>query len=345
MVFIMKASAARQWKPMVNKRVLIAGGAGFLGSYLCDYYAGQNFTVDCLDNLSTSSGQNIKHLKSAASFNSIRHDIVKPLPIKVTKNKYDIVINLASPASPPQYQRLAIETLQAGSQGTLNLLELAKASKARFFYASTSEVYGDPEVHPQPESYWGKVHSYGPRSMYDESKRYGEALIYSYRKKYKVSTTIARFFNTYGPRMDPADGRVVANFIIQALQGESLTIYGDGSQTRSFCYIDDLVKGIVALIDSNEEGPINLGNPGEFTINELAHKVIEKTGSQSKIIYLPLPGDDPLQRKPDITLANKKLNWQPSIPLDDGLDKTISYFKDVIKSRTGKGRIVTPRSQ
>lgn len=343
MVFIMKVSAVRPWKQMAkNKRVLIAGGAGFLGSYLCDYYVGQGWIVDCLDNLSTSSGQNIEHLITRAGFNFTRHDIVKQLPSKIAAAKYSLVINLAAPASPPHYQRLAIETLQAGSLGTLNLLELAQKSRAKFFHASTSEVYGDPEIHPQPESYWGNVHSYGPRSMYDESKRYAEALIYSYRKKHNLPTAIARFFNTYGPRMDASDGRVVSNFIVQALQGEPLTIYGDGSQTRSFCYVDDLVCGIVALIESSEEGPMNLGNPGEFSIKELADKVIKKTGSKSKIAHLPLPGDDPSQRKPDIALAKEKLDWGPKISLDEGLDKTIAFFRKVI-NLSGKRHIETPK--
>src|SRR3989338_419825 len=328
---------------MKTKRVLIAGGAGFLGSYLCDYYVEQNYLVDCVDNLSTSNGQNIKHLQPSANFNFIKHDVVKKLPKNITDGSYDLVINLASPASPPHYQRLAIETLRAGSEGTLNLLELAAKSGARFFHASTSEVYGDPEIHPQPESYWGNVHSYGPRSMYDESKRYAEALIYSYRQRHKLSTVTARFFNTYGPRMDASDGRVVSNFIVQALQDEPLTVYGKGNQTRSFCYVDDLVAGIVAFINSGEEGPMNLGDPNEFTIKELAQKVIKKTGARSKIKYLPLPGDDPKQRCPDITLANKRLGWEPKISLDQGLDKTIAYFRKVV-DRSAKVHIKTPKT-
>jgi len=323
-------------------RVLISGGAGFLGSYLCEYYLDAGFQVYCLDNLSTSTGRNIKHLKANPNFYFYKIDIVKKLPSKIRNKKYKLVLNLASPASPPQYQRLAIETLQAGSQGTLNMLEVAAASKARFFHASTSEVYGDPEIHPQPESYWGKVHSYGPRSMYDESKRYAEALIFSYKKAHGVNSCIARFFNTYGPRMDPEDGRVVSNFIMQALSNKPLTIYGDGSQTRSFCYVDDLVQGIVSLINSDVEGPINLGNPGEFTIKELASKIILRTGSSSKVTYLPLPGDDPLQRKPDISLAKKVLKWSPKIELDKGLDKTIAYFEDFI-NQTPAAKLKTPK--
>lgn len=313
------------------KRVLIAGGAGFLGSYLCDYYLSQGYKVDCIDNLSTSTLRNIKHLEDNENFNFYKTDLVEKLPEEITSQRYDVILNMASPASPPHYQRLAIETLQVGSQGTLNLLELARKSGARFFHASTSEVYGDPEVHPQPETYWGKVHSYGPRSMYDESKRYAEALIFSYRQKYNVSTCIARFFNTYGPRMDPEDGRVVSNFIVQALEGQPITIYGEGLQTRSFCYVDDLIKGIVLLIDSKEHEPINLGNPGEFTIKELAEMVIKKTGSKSQITYLPLPGDDPAQRKPDISLAKEKLGWSPTIPLDKGIELTIEYFANLIQ--------------
>jgi len=325
----------------MSKRILVAGGAGFLGSYICEYYLGVGYIVDCLDNLSTSTGMNIRHLKKNNGFHFVQADIASSLPKRVRDNKYQVVINLASPASPPHYQRLAIETLQAGSQGTLNLLELARQSQARFFHASTSEVYGDPEVHPQPESYWGKVHSYGPRSMYDESKRYAEALIFSYRQKYGLSSCIARFFNTYGPRMDPEDGRVVSNFIVQALEGHPITIYGKGLQTRSFCYVDDLVKGITALIDSDETKPMNLGNPGEFTIKELAEMVIKKTGSKSKIVYLPLPGDDPTQRKPDITFARKMLGWSPSIPLEKGIELTIDYFAELIKKT--KTDFKTPR--
>ncbi len=311
--------------------VLIAGGAGFLGSYLCDYYIAHGFTVDCVDNLCTGSLTNVAHLKDNTNFNFLNHDIVQVLPKILMDKSYVYVINLASPASPPHYQRLAIETLQVGSQGTLNLLEITKKSNARFFHASTSEVYGDPEVHPQPESYKGSVNSYGPRSMYDESKRYAEALIYAHRLKYGTNTVIARFFNTYGPRMDANDGRVVSNFIVQALAGEPLTVYGDGLQTRSFCYVDDLVEGITRLIDSDEEGPMNLGNPSEFTMIELAEKILKFTASKSQLVHLPLPGDDPTQRKPVIDYAKKALGWEPHINLDDGLKKTIAYFSDLAK--------------
>lgn len=311
----------------MSKNVLISGGAGFVGSFLCDKYLENGDKVVCVDNLSTGAEKNIKHLENNDNFRFIKHDITRVFPDDVAKMNYQVVINMASPASPPRYQELAVETLETGSIGTRNMLEIAKRNNARFFQASTSEVYGDPEVHPQTETYKGSVNPYGPRSMYDEAKRYAEALVYVYKNKYGVDTTIGRIFNTYGPRMDPNDGRVVSNFIVQALQGNELTIYGDGKQTRSFCYVDDLVEGIIKLIESNEEGPINLGNPGEFTIMELAQKVVAMTGSSSKTTNLPLPGDDPMQRKPDITLAKQKLSWQPSVQLEQGLKKTIDYFK------------------
>ncbi len=315
---------------LMTKNILITGGAGFLGSHLADKYLAEDYKVTCVDNLSTGSIKNIDHLLKNKNFNFIEYDICRPVPKSLTKEKFDIIANLASPASPPHYQRLAIETLDVGSIGLKNMLDLAKKNNARFFQASTSEVYGDPEIHPQPESYKGSVNTYGPRSMYDESKRFAEALIYSYRKKYKLNTVIARFFNTYGPRMDPHDGRVVSNFIVQALEGRSLTVYGDGMQTRSFCYVDDLIEAVKILIDSNQEGPMNLGNPGEFTIIDLAKKVINLTASKSELIYETLPGDDPMQRKPDIGLAINKLHWDPKIKLDEGLKKTIDYFKTTI---------------
>lgn len=313
---------------MKYKSVLIAGGAGFLGSYLCDYYVESGAAVVCIDNLSSGQERNIEHLKDKKTFTFINGDIVEQLPKAVTQSKYDLIINMASPASPPHYQRLAVETLRVGSIGTENLLKLAQKNKARFFQASTSEVYGDPEVHPQPESYKGSVNCYGPRSMYDESKRYAEALIYVYKNNYGVNTVIARFFNTYGPRMDAHDGRVVSNFAVQAVQGKPLTVYGKGDQTRSFCYVDDLIAGIVALIDSKEAGPMNLGNPKEFTIMELAKIVQKLTGNKQAMQYMPLPGDDPMQRKPVIDYATKTLGWQPTIPLEEGLVKTIEYFRD-----------------
>lgn len=320
------------WWTHMSRSVLIAGGAGFLGSHLCDYFIGKGDSVICLDNLSTGTKKNVTHLIDNKQFTFIEADIVSELPDSVTDRSYDIILNMASPASPPHYQRLAIETLRVGSEGTLRLLDLAKKNKARFFHASTSEVYGDPEVHPQPETYKGSVNCYGPRAMYDESKRYAEALIYSYTKKHpEVSACIARFFNTYGPRMDANDGRVVSNFIVQSLRGEPITVYGDGTQTRSFCYVDDLVAGIVKLIESEEVTPINLGNPAEFTMLELAEKVLKKVGSDSKMVYMPLPGDDPLQRKPVIELAKRRLHWEPTIELDEGLDKTIEYFRNSLK--------------
>jgi UDP-glucuronate decarboxylase len=314
----------------MTKAILITGGAGFLGSHLCDHYIDAGWKVVCVDNLSTGDKQNIKHLLKNPNFKFYEHDICQPLPAKMIAGSIEVVANLASPASPPHYQRLALETLAVGAQGTVNALEVARSKKARFFQASTSEVYGDPEVHPQPESYKGSVNSYGPRSMYDESKRFAEAVIYVYRQKYGLDTAIARFFNTYGPRMDPNDGRVVSNFVVQALQGKPLTVYGKGQQTRSFCYVDDLVKGIAALIDSNCEGPMNLGNPKEFTILELAQMVQKLLGNKGGIVYEPLPGDDPTQRKPVIDLAKKELGWEPKIGLEDGLKKTIEYFRTVI---------------
>ncbi len=313
---------------MQTKTVLISGGAGFLGSHLSDYYLGRGYKVVGVDNLSTGSKDNIAHLAENTDYTFVEADIVEELPSKVTSQKYDIVLNMASPASPPHYQRLSLETLRVGSEGTLRLLDLARQSGAIFFHASTSEVYGDPEVHPQPESYKGSVNCYGPRAMYDESKRYAEALIYAYRERYpEVQTRIARFFNTYGPRMDANDGRVVSNLVVQALQGSPLTIYGDGKQTRSFCYVSDLVEGIARLIDSDESDPTNLGNPGEFTIRELADLVLELTGSKSELINKDLPKDDPLQRQPVIDKAKKILGWEPTVPLKEGLGYTIEYFK------------------
>ena len=315
---------------MHNKTILIAGGAGFLGSHLCDHYLDQGYHVVAVDNLTSGSKKNLAHLQNNPNFTFVQHDITEPLPKEITQHTYKYILNLASPASPPYYQSIPIETLRVGSIGTENLLQLAQQQKARFFQASTSEVYGDPEVHPQPETYKGSVNCYGPRSMYDESKRYAEALIRAYRTKHGVDTTIVRIFNTYGPRMDPKDGRVVSNFVVQALQGQPLTIYGDGQQTRSFCYVDDQVKGIVALIKSGEEGPINIGNPGEFTMLELAELVLKLTGSKSELAYQPLPGDDPMQRKPIIDLAQQKLGWKPEIQLEEGLKKTIEYFQQIV---------------
>lgn len=312
---------------MSKKTIVISGGAGFLGSHLAKRYLDKDYEVIAVDNLCTGSKQNIAEFLTNSKFTFIQADICEKLPQELFEKHIDIVANLASPASPPHYQRLAVETLLVGSLGTQNMLDLAKVHKARFFHTSTSEVYGDPEVHPQPENYKGSVNSYGPRSMYDEAKRYAEALIYVYRNKYKLNTSIVRIFNTYGPNMDPLDGRVVSNFIMQALKGDPITIYGDGTQTRSFCYVEDLIEGFIRLIESDQEGPINIGNPGEFTMLELAEKVIKLTSSKSQLVHMPLPGDDPTQRKPDITKAKSLLGWEPKIDLDTGLKLTIEYFK------------------
>lgn len=311
----------------VKQTILITGGAGFLGSHLSDAYLALDYQVIAVDNLSTGSKKNIAHLAYNSCFRFIEHDICQPLPPEILDQKIDIVANFASPASPPHYQNLALETLDVGSNGVRHMLDLARNNQARFFQASTSEVYGDPQVHPQPESYKGSVNCYGPRSMYDEAKRYAEALIYVYKHKYGVNTCIARFFNTYGPRMDANDGRVVSNFIVQALEGKPLTVYGKGSQTRSFCYVDDLIKGIMLLINSSHSDPMNLGNPAEFTVNQLAEKVNQLTNNKTTIKYLPLPADDPTQRKPVISLAEKVLNWSPEVDLIDGLKNTITYFE------------------
>lgn len=313
------------------RNILVAGGAGFLGTNLCGVLLERGDHVTCVDNLSTGRRKNIADLEKNSNFTYIEHDITEPLPASITDGTYDAVMNLASPASPPKYVKLALETLRVGSEGTLRLLELAERNKARYIHTSTSEVYGDPHVHPQPESYWGNVNSYGARSMYDESKRYAEALIWVFRHQRGVNTGIVRIFNTYGPHMDPEDGRVVSNFIMQALKNEPITMYGEGKQTRSFCYVSDQVAGIVALLDSNESGPINVGNPDEFTMLELAEKVISATKSESKIVYQPLPPDDPTQRRPDITKAKQLLGWEPQVSLADGLTPTIEYFKTELR--------------
>lgn len=311
------------------RKILIAGGAGFLGSHLCSAYLDKGDSVVCLDNLATGRRKNIANLEGNENFKFLECDITKDLPEEVLGQKYDVIANLASPASPPKYFKLALETLMVGALGTKNMLDLAKRDNARFLQASTSEVYGDPTVSPQPESYWGNVNSYGARSMYDEAKRFGEALVWVYKNQHGVNTGIVRIFNTYGPNMDPEDGRVVSNFIMQALKGESITIYGDGKQTRSFCYVTDEVEGIMRVIESDVEGPINVGNPDEFTMIELAEKVIKLTNSKSELVHQPLPPDDPTQRKPDIARA-KELGWEPKVPLDKGLEPTIAYFSHEI---------------
>lgn len=308
-------------------RVLVTGGAGFLGSHLCEKLLKDGNDVICVDNLYTGSKDNIRSLMSNPYFEFIRHDVTEPLYVEV-----DQIYNLACPASPVHYQTNPVKTTKTSVYGALNMLGLAKRVGARILQASTSEVYGDPEVHPQPESYRGCVNPIGIRACYDEGKRVAETLFFDYRRMHGIEIKVMRIFNTYGPRMNPMDGRVVSNFIVQALKGEDITIYGDGSQTRSFCYVDDLIEGMVRLMRSPADftGPCNIGNPGEFTILQLAQKVIDYTGSSSKIIYLPLPSDDPLQRRPVIDLAKEKLDWEPSISLEDGLQKTIAYFKTVV---------------
>lgn len=308
-------------------KVLVAGGAGFLGSHLCDALLHRGDEVVCVDNYVTGSRCNIRHLATHDRFTSIDADVAAMvLDPEQTGGPVDAVMHLASPASPAHFIDLAIETLDAGSLGTRNLLEVSRRDDARFFMASTSEVYGDPSVHPQPESYWGNVNSIGPRSMYDEAKRFSEALTMAYHHTHGVDVRIVRIFNTYGPRMQPDDGRVVSNFITQALQNAPLTVYGDGSQTRSFCYVADEIRGFLSLLDGDHIGPINIGSPNEFTMLELAALVVELTGSTAGLVYEALPGDDPKQRKPDITLARQHLGWEPVVRLREGLGHTIPYF-------------------
>jgi len=308
------------------KKILVTGGAGFLGSHLCDRLLKDGNEVVCMDNYFTGAKQNIAHLYGNPYFELMRHDVTDPFKVEC-----DEIYNLACPASPPHYQYNAIKTMKTSVMGAINCLGAAKRIKAKVFQASTSEVYGDPEVHPQPESYWGNVNPIGIRSCYDEGKRAAETLFMDYHRQNGVDVRIVRIFNTYGPRMNPDDGRVVSNFIVQALRGEDITIYGDGTQTRSFCYVDDLIEGFVRLMNQDEiVGPVNIGNPGEFTMLELAEKIITKVGGKSKLAFLPLPGDDPKQRQPDISLAKEKLDWEPKVSLTDGLDKTIEYFKSVI---------------
>lgn len=307
-----------------RRRVVVTGGAGFLGSHLCDALINRGDEVICVDNLASGSRDNIRHLEQSPQFLFSLHDIRYPIDVQ---GPVDAVANLASLASPPGYLRRPIFTLTTGADGTRNALDLARRKGARFVQASTSEVYGDPSVHPQVEEYWGNVNPVGPRSVYDEAKRYAEALITAYRKAYRVNTGIFRIFNTYGPRMHPDDGRVVTNFIKQALNDQPLTVYGDGSQTRSLCYVDDLIRGIVAMIDSTATGPINLGNPHEVTIRQIAEIVLELTDSTATITTKPLPVDDPTRRRPDITRAVAQLNWSPSVTLSDGLARTIEWHR------------------
>jgi len=311
----------------MKKRILITGGAGFLGSHLCERLLNEDSEVICVDNFFTGSKTNIKHLLDNPYFELIRHDVTFPLFVEV-----DEIYNLACPASPIHYQFDPVQTTKTSVHGAINMLGLAKRTKAKIFQASTSEVYGDPEIHPQPEEYWGKVNPIGIRSCYDEGKRCAETLFFDYHRQHQLSIKVARIFNTYGPRMHPNDGRVVSNFIVQAIKGEDITIFGDGSQTRSFCYVDDLIDGFIRLMATPDAftGPVNLGNPGEFTMLELAEKILQLTNSKSKISFKPLPQDDPKQRQPDISLATSKLDWKPEIKLEEGLQKTINYFQGIV---------------
>lgn len=310
-----------------NKTILITGGAGFIGSHLCDHFFGEGWNVLCLDNFLTGSRKNIEHLKGEKRFRLVEHDISRPIrfPFPI-----DSVLHFASPASPVDYLKHPIKTLKVGSLGTHNSLGIAKEKKARFLLASTSEVYGDPEVHPQVESYWGHVNPIGPRGVYDEAKRFAEALSLAYKRTHGMDVKIVRIFNTYGPRMRAHDGRVIPNFIDQALRGDPLTVYGKGKQTRSFCFVDDLVRGITALRASRHSGPVNLGNPGEYDMVELAQVILRLTKSKSKLVYEKLPVDDPKRRCPNITLARRLLKWQPKVKLEDGLRKTIQYFRSIL---------------
>lgn len=318
-----------------RKKVLVTGGAGFLGSHLCRRLIDEGNDVLCVDNLFTGTKDNILGLLDSPHFEFMRHDVTFPLYVEV-----DEIYNLACPASPVHYQYDPIQTTKTSVHGAINMLGLARRVRARIFQASTSEVYGDPQIHPQPENYWGHVNTVGIRSCYDEGKRCAETLFFDYHRQLGLDIKVARIFNTYGPNMHPADGRVVSNFIVQALSNKPITVYGDGSQTRSFCYVDDLIEGFVRLMSTREgfTGPVNIGNPGEFTIRELAEKVIEFTGSKSELVFKELPSDDPMQRCPDITLAKKEMDWQPKVMLDEGLKKTIPYFDELLTS----GKYVMP---
>lgn len=316
-------------------RVLVTGGAGFLGSHLCERLLKEGKDVLCVDNFYTGTKRNIVHLLDHPYFELLRHDITFPLYVEV-----DEIYNLACPASPIHYQNDPVQTTKVNVHGSINMLGLAKRLKAKILQASTSEVYGDPTVHPQPEDYWGNVNCIGPRSCYDEGKRCAETLFFDYHRQHKIRIKVARIFNTYGPNMHPEDGRVISNFILQALRNQPITIYGDGSQTRSFCYVDDMIEGLIRLMETPDDftGPVNLGNPIELSILELAQKIIQMTGSKSKISFKPLPADDPRQRQPLINLAKEKLGWTPKVPLEEGLKKTIAYFEDLLRDqepRTG----------
>jgi UDP-glucuronate decarboxylase len=312
---------------LLENRALVSGGSGFLGSHLCDRLLGRGQEVLCVDNLFTGQKRNVAHLHGNAKFEFLRHDVTFPLFVEV-----DQIWNLACPASPVHYQHDPVQTTKTSVHGAINMLGLAKRLGAKILQASTSEVYGDPAVHPQTEDYWGNVNPIGPRSCYDEGKRCAETLFFDYWRQHQLRIKVLRIFNTYGPRMHPNDGRVVSNFIVQALRGQDITIYGDGSQTRSFCYVDDLIEGMIRLMDSPDDvtGPINVGNPGEFTMIELAENVLRLTKSRSKLVRMPLPADDPKQRKPDITKAKNVLGWEPKVQLEDGLKETIAYFKKLL---------------
>jgi UDP-glucuronate decarboxylase len=312
----------------MERKILVTGGAGFLGSHLCDRLVARGDEVLCVDNFFTGSKRNIEHLLGQARFEMMRHDVTFPLYIEAER-----IFNLACPASPVHYQFDPVQTTKTSVHGAINMLGLAKRIRARILQASTSEVYGDPEIHPQVEGYWGRVNPIGPRSCYDEGKRCAETLFFDYQRQHGLDIKVVRIFNTYGPRMHPNDGRVVSNFIVQALRGEDITIYGDGSQTRSFCYVDDLIEAMLRMMDTEKGfyGPVNVGNPGEFTMIELAEKVLRLTSSKSRLVHKPLPADDPKQRRPDISLAKAKLDWEPKVALDDGLTETIAYFRKLLR--------------
>jgi UDP-glucuronate decarboxylase len=311
----------------MDRKILVTGGAGFLGSHLCDRLVARGDEVLCVDNFFTGTKRNIEHLLRQPRFEMMRHDVTFPLYVEA-----DRIFNLACPASPVHYQFDPVQTTKTSVHGAINMLGLAKRVRARILQASTSEVYGDPEIHPQVETYWGRVNCIGPRSCYDEGKRCAETLFFDYQRQHGLDIKVVRIFNTYGPRMHPNDGRVVSNFVVQALRGEDITIYGDGSQTRSFCYVDDLIEAMLRMMDSEKGffGPVNVGNPGEFTMLELAEKVLRLTGSKSRLVHKALPADDPRQRRPDIALARAKLDWEPKVALEDGLAETISYFRKLL---------------